>query len=231
MTLFKLIALNKCLKIVVIQIQWHFTYQLTFQCSLIDIVRIFRSEYWERYLYPLCRRKDSKWGEIPTHTPTPRMWKLLPVSEIQLKKKPLLMKKKSSLAWPLCWWWVPLSQSRPLSSPPSSWSSHWQQHYCQHTATRPPVRPYQGCWNPEKSGQSKNEKSQVDKKKSGRTRGVETNNSNKHQSTTINCNKYSEQIIKYQIPQGWIFVHKNMKLSIPQSGVFWNCLSCSTRKS
>ena len=163
-----------------------------------------------------------------THTQNvkiaPRVWD-------PAQKKPLLMKKKSSLAWPLCWWWVPLSQSRPLSSPPSSWSSHWQQHYCQHTATRPPVRPYQGCWNPEKSGQSKNEKSQVDKKKSGRTRGVETNNSNKHQSTTINCNKYSEQIIKYQIPQGWIFVHKNMKLSIPQSGVFWNCLSCSAKKS
>ena len=97
-TLFKLIALNKCLKIVVIQIQWHFTYQLTFQCSLIDIVRIFRSEYWERYLYPLCRRKDSKWGEIPTHTPTPRMWKLLPVSEIQLKKSLSWWRRK--VAWP-----------------------------------------------------------------------------------------------------------------------------------
>ena len=32
-------------------------------------------------------------------------------------------------------------------------------------------------------------------------------------------------------PQGWIFVQKNLKLYIPQSAVFWNCLSDSTRKS
>ena len=31
--------------------------------------------------------------------------------------------------------------------------------------------------------------------------------------------------------QGWIYVQKNLKLSILEFGVFWNCLSWSTRKS
>ena len=33
------------------------------------------------------------------------------------------------------------------------------------------------------------------------------------------------------IQQGWIFVPNNLKLSSMHSGVFWNCLAWSTRKS
>ena len=145
-------------------------------------------------IYILSSRKDSKWGEIHTHTPTPTIFcrnlcspclslsvqKSLPGQEILAKKllglTSWLVVAASPAQWkPLC-----------LFSPSSRSSTT--------ARTLPPAR------------------------LSGRTRGAQpttnqtANKIQKHNqsvkqiqpitktNTTNNCNKYSQQIPRYQIP-------------------------------